>query len=100
MDLESPSLIYLAQQLRNVEGVHQVRYHNVLKQRFKDMVGEDGVSVICLVRNNFIPDQYVKFVTLLTKENVENIEMHESIIKSVTRRIQRYLVDNIRPGNF
>lgn len=100
MDLESPSLIYLAQQLRKIDGVYQVRYHNVLKQRFKDMVGDDGVSVVCLVPNKFIPEQYIKFVTVLTKETVENIDTHESIIKDVTTRIEKYLIHNIRPASF
>lgn len=100
MELESPSLIYLAQQLRNIEGVEQVRYHNVVKQRFKDMVGEDGVSVVCLVPNRFIPGKYIKFVTILTKQSVEDVETHPSVIDSVTQRINKYLIHNIRPASF
>lgn len=98
--METPNILALVERLRQVEGVTQVRYHTVLKPRFKDMVGEDGMSFVCIVPNKFIPENYIKFVTILSQESINNLELHDSIIDDVHKRVQKYLVHNIRPASF
>lgn len=98
--METQNLLNLVNRLRQLENVTQVRYHQVLKQRFKDMVGEDGVSIVCIVPNKVNPEKFVKVITMLSTQTIENPEMHDSIVADVTYRVEDYIVRNIRPQRF
>lgn len=98
--METPNLLSLVNNLRSIEHVVQVRFHGVLRPRFIDLVGRDGVAIVCLVRNKINANKYIRIVTMLKAETIENTELHDLIINNVQRRVNDYIVRNIKPQRF
>jgi hypothetical protein len=98
--METPNLLTLVNRLRQTEHVAQVRYHQVLKQRFRDLVGVDGISVVCLLTNKANPEKFVKIVTILEASVIENLDRHDAIIEDIKTRIDDYIIRDIRPPKF
>lgn len=98
--METPNLLTLVNRLRQTEYVTQVRYHQVLKQRFRDLVGVDGISIVCLLANKANPEKFIKIVTILEASVIEDLSRHDAIVEDIKTRIDDYIIRDIRPQKF
>mgnify|MGYP003345442004 FL=1 len=97
---DNENLIQLIKQLEQLDHVIQVRFHKVLKQKFVDQVGQDGINILCIVPSTMAEDVFVRFTTLLPNEVYNNINMHPSVINSIKTRIDDYILNNTPPVKY
>jgi hypothetical protein len=98
--METPNFLALVNKIRELSGIRQVRFHQVLMPRFINMLGRNGIVIMCLVPSKVNPNKYVKITTLLKAAVVENEDMHNAIVQDIKNRVEDYTIRNIKPARF
>ena len=87
----------LEKRAQELDHVIQVRCHHVLKQKFIDQIGRDGINLICIVPSTMKDDAFIRFTTLLPNEMYNNLDRHDSILQNIESRISEYIRTNTPP---
>ena len=97
MLIENENLKTLVRRAQELDHVIQVRCHHVLKQKFIDQIGKDGINLICIVASTMKDDAFIRFTTLLPNEMYNNLDRHDSILQNIASRINEYIRTNTPP---
>lgn len=97
---ENENLISLIKRIEQLDHVIQVRFHKVLKKKFVDQIGQDGINLICIVPSTMKDDTFIRFTTLLPNEMYNNVNSHDSIVDSIKARIDDYILTNTPPTRY
>jgi hypothetical protein len=100
MITDNENLITLVKRAEQLEHVIQVRFHKVLKQKFIDQIGQDGINLICIVPSTMMDDAFIRFTTLLPNEVYNNLNAHDSVLESLKTRIADYIENNTPPVKY
>lgn len=91
------NLLLLVDKLEAIEGVVQVRFNKVLKQKFVELVGEEGYNITAFVPSRTQDDRFVRFTTFVSFDRYSDESKHDAIVEDLSGRINNYVVNNIRP---
>ncbi len=97
MPVFNENLLLLLDSIEAIEGVVQVRFNKVLKQKFIELVGEDGYNITAFVPSRTQDDRFIRFTTFVSFENYNDVANHERTVEDLRGRINNYIVNNIRP---
>jgi hypothetical protein len=96
-DIESENLPELLKLYYSIGEVIQVRCHRVLKQGFKESVGEEGLFIACIVISKINEDRFVKFDEILPRSIWDDPSQYEACVAKMKKRIDDYMVYDILP---
>jgi hypothetical protein len=99
IDIEGEFIPNLLMQLKTIPGVVQVRCNKPLRKKYRDLVGDDGVYILCLVQKKDGSDFFIKFEDYYTHAEANDPSKHEAIIASVQTEVEDYLNNDIMPTN-
>ena len=99
IDIEGEFIPNLLMQLKTIPGVVQVRCNRPLRKKYRDLVGDDGVYIMCLVQKKDGSDFFLKFEDYYTHTEANDPSKHEEIIASVQAEVEDYLYNDIMPTN-
>lgn len=91
------NLLLLVDKLEAIEGVVQVRFNKVLKQKFVELVGEEGYNLTAFVPSRTQDDRFVRFTTFVSFDRYSDESKHDIVVEDMRGRINNYIVNNIRP---
>ncbi len=97
MPVFNENLLLLLDSIEAIEGVVQVRFNKVLKEKFIELVGEDGYNITAFVPSRTQDDRFIRFTTFVSFENYNDVANHERTVEDLRGRINNYIVNNIRP---
>jgi hypothetical protein len=97
IDIEGAFIPNLLTQLKNIPGVAQVRCNKPLRQKYIDLVGGDGIYIMCMVPQKNIADRYLAFEACYSHADANDPDKHESIIAEMQSMVEDYLLNDIRP---
>jgi hypothetical protein len=99
IDIEGEFIPNLLMELKNIPGVVQVRCNKPLRKKYRDLVGDDGVYILCLVQKKDGSDFFIKFEDYYTHQEANDPAKHEEIIAAIQKEVEDYLYNDIMPTN-
>lgn len=97
IDIEGEFIPNLLMQLKTIPGVVQVRCNQPLRKKYRDLVGDDGIYIQCMVPKKDGSDFFVAFEDYYTLADANDPSKHEEIIASIQGEVEDYLHRDIRP---
>jgi hypothetical protein len=97
IDVESQNLPELIRLYKTIPYVVQVRCNKILRQHYKDFVGEDGLYVACLVQVKSGEDKYLKFEDILSKEMWDDPMQYQNCLQNMKLKIDDYIENDVLP---
>lgn len=95
--IESENLPKLLSLYMTIPEVVQVRCNFVIRQYYKDLVGDEGLYIACLVQYKDGSDKYIKFEHILPKNEWDNPNSYSTLLASMKSKIDDYLYKDILP---
>lgn len=95
--IDSTNLPNLLDLYMSIPDVVQVRCNYVIREYYKNLVGEEGLYVACLVKEKNEADKYLKFEHILPKNEWNNPSCYSSILESMKLKIDDYIYKDILP---
>jgi hypothetical protein len=97
MIYNNPNLLALASKLELIPGVLQVRFWKPLRQKLKDIAGENSINFV-LVTNSFDPNLDYQFLrTIIPAEIINDLDLHDPAVANLTDLVNDYLQTGIVP---
>lgn len=97
IDIDGEFIPNLLTQLKNIPGVVQVRCHNPLRKKYRDLVGDNGLYIAVFVQRKDGGDYYITFEDYYTLAEANDPSKHPEIIASIQKEVEDYLNDDIMP---
>lgn len=95
--IESKNLPILLDMYMSIAHVVQVRCNYVIREFYKNIVGQDGLYIACMVQVKDGSDKYLKFEEVLPKSQWDNQEQYSVLLAAMKLKIDNYLYNDIIP---
>jgi len=95
--IESENLPKLLSLYMTIPEVIQVRCNYVIRQYYKDLVGDDGLRIACFVQQKDGADRFLKFELILPKNEWDNPNSYSTLLQAMKSKIDDYLYNDILP---
>jgi hypothetical protein len=97
MIYDNLNLLALVKKLELIPGVLQVRFWPPLRQKLKDVAGENSINFV-LVVNNVDPNLDYQFLkAILPAEIINNLDLHDPVVANLTDLVNSYLQTGVVP---
>ena len=97
IDMEGEFIPNLLAQLAAIPGVVQVRCNKPLRQKYKEIVGDDGVFISLFVQRKDGTDFFIRFEDYYPLQVANDPSQHEAIITNMALQVENYLIRDIDP---
>lgn len=97
IDIDSENLPELLKLLQTIPNIVQVRCNKVLRKKYIESVGEDGVYICCLGPKRDGTDRFLMFEENLTWKDANDIIKYEEIYTRIKQKVEAYYNDGIVP---
>ena len=97
LDIESENLPELLRLYKTIPYVVQVRCNRVIRQHYKQFVGEEGIYVACLVQVKDQEDKYLKFEDILSKDVWDDPMQYQKCLQQMKQKIDDYIHNDVLP---